>query len=93
MRVVITMPVYEDWESAALMCQAIDAELANVAAIQVSLILVDDGSTTKVSNNFAVADYEHLGAIRLLRYGAIWGISVRLLWPSRLFSRMCHVTR
>lgn len=67
MRVVITMPVYEDWESAALMCQAINAELANVAAVQVTLIMTDDGSTTKISNSFAVRDYEYLQAVQLLR--------------------------
>jgi hypothetical protein len=67
MRVVITMPVYEDWESAALLCHAIDAELAKVASIQASIIITDDGSRTKFGSHFALADYEHVNAIRLLR--------------------------
>lgn len=45
MRILITMPVYEDWPSAMQLCQSIDNVFAKEKAYQVSVLLVDDGST------------------------------------------------
>lgn len=43
-RVVILMPVYQDWESAAWVCRAIDEHLASLSGVSVRILLVDDGS-------------------------------------------------
>jgi hypothetical protein len=45
MRILVTMPVYEDWPSAMQLCQSIDNVFAKEKAHQVRILLVDDGST------------------------------------------------
>jgi polyisoprenyl-phosphate glycosyltransferase len=44
MRVVITMPVYEDWDAALALCQKIDQVFQRHPSLLVGLLLVDDGS-------------------------------------------------
>jgi GT2 family glycosyltransferase len=67
MQVLIAMPVYEDWESATLLCQAVDAELASLTGVNATVVMIDDGSRTKIDSSLCAADYRHLNAIRLLR--------------------------
>ena len=55
MKITIVMPLYEDWESAGILCSAIDACLTGYPAIEASVLLVDDGSSRAESNAFAVA--------------------------------------
>lgn len=45
MRILITMPVYEDWAPAMELCQTIDNIFRREDAYQVRILLVDDGST------------------------------------------------
>lgn len=45
MRILITMPVYEDWPSAMDLCRSIDRIFQVEKSHQVSVLLVDDGST------------------------------------------------
>lgn len=45
MRILITMPVYEDWPSAMELCQSIDNIFREKQSFQVGILLVDDGST------------------------------------------------
>jgi glycosyltransferase involved in cell wall biosynthesis len=45
MRILITMPVYEDWLSAMELCQNIDNVFREKKSFQVGILLVDDGST------------------------------------------------
>jgi polyisoprenyl-phosphate glycosyltransferase len=45
MQIVITMPVYEDWDSAIELCRKIDAVFREEKSLHVSLLLIDDGST------------------------------------------------
>ncbi len=45
MQIIITMPVYEDWDSAIALCQKIDYVFREEKSLRVSLLLVDDGST------------------------------------------------
>ena len=59
MRLVIAMPVYEDWESAALLCEALHAELAPLTDVQATILLVDDGSTRQTGANLAPANHPH----------------------------------
>lgn len=49
-RVVIVMPVYQDWESAFLVCRALDQGIARLAHVNVSILLVDDGSPDGVTD-------------------------------------------
>jgi glycosyltransferase involved in cell wall biosynthesis len=45
MRILIVMPVYEDWPSAIELCQSIDKIFQAEQSHQVTVLLVDDGST------------------------------------------------
>jgi glycosyltransferase involved in cell wall biosynthesis len=45
MQIVITMPVYEDWDAALALCQKIDLVFQQHRLLPVRLLLVDDGST------------------------------------------------
>ncbi len=67
MRIVIIMPVYEDWESAALLCEALDAALARLADVQVSVLMIDDGSIRPIGTGFAAVHHPHLRGIWVLR--------------------------
>lgn len=67
MRLIITMPVYEDWESASLLCEALDAQLANLTSVQISILMVDDGSIRQIGDSFAELKPAHLKGIWLLR--------------------------
>jgi hypothetical protein len=44
LRLVIMMPVFDDFEAACLVCQALDAELGNARNVEARVLLVDDGS-------------------------------------------------
>ena len=43
-RVVVVMPVYQDWESVSLVCQSLDEHLGRLPNVEVRILLVDDGS-------------------------------------------------
>jgi polyisoprenyl-phosphate glycosyltransferase len=45
MRIVIAMPIYEDWDSAIELCKKIDVVLRKEECLHASLLLIDDGST------------------------------------------------
>lgn len=45
MQILITMPVYEDWDSAIELCQKIDLVFREEKSVRVSVLLIDDGST------------------------------------------------
>ena len=48
MNIFIMLPVYDDWESALEVCKRIDAVLEDHASLNVSLMLIEDGSTSVV---------------------------------------------
>ncbi|MFP5235403.1 MAG: glycosyltransferase [Acidobacteriota bacterium] len=60
------MPVYQDWESAALVCRAIDEHLASLSGVSVRVLLVDDGSPEDVQDWDLVATHS-LTRIDVLR--------------------------
>jgi polyisoprenyl-phosphate glycosyltransferase len=70
MHIIITMPVYEDWDSALQLCRKIDAVFSAQPAFQVSLLLVDDGSTTSLPPqqiSFHPAAVEKISILKLRR--------------------------
>jgi glycosyltransferase involved in cell wall biosynthesis len=67
MEIIIVMPVYEDWESAAELCSAIDETLIRYPAIAASLLLVDDGSSRPKSSNFVPHVPRAMRSIQVLR--------------------------
>lgn len=67
MRLVITMPVYEDWESAALLCEALNVELMGLTHVQTDILLVDDGSIQQIGTSFAGVSQTSPARIWVLR--------------------------
>lgn len=45
MKIIILMPVYEDWDSAMALCQKIDRVFVANEAVHASLLIVDDGTS------------------------------------------------
>jgi glycosyltransferase involved in cell wall biosynthesis len=43
-RVVVLMPVYQDWECAAMVCELLAQELRHLTQVATRILLVDDGS-------------------------------------------------
>jgi len=43
-RLVIVMPVFRDFDAAAVVCRTVDAELARLPVVEARVLLVDDGS-------------------------------------------------
>lgn len=69
LRLVILMPVFEDFEAASLVCQALDRELARVESLDVSVMLLDDGSPSGLAGwtAFAPATLARIDVLHLRR--------------------------
>jgi polyisoprenyl-phosphate glycosyltransferase len=67
MQIMIVMPVFEDWDSAALLCAAIDECLALSPEIAANVLVVDDGSNRPAPGIFPGYVPKAMRAIRLLR--------------------------
>ncbi len=66
MHIVVVMPVYEDWESAALLCAAIDEALP-ISSDTVSVLLVDDGSSKEQPDSLAGYRPKTIHSIQILK--------------------------
>ncbi len=68
-RVVIVMPVYQDWESASILCQSLDECLDGLPRVTVRVLLVDDGSPEGVAgwNLLAIRSLLQVDVLRLRR--------------------------
>jgi hypothetical protein len=66
MKCVITIPVFRDWESAALLCGQIDRQTAELHNFSFEILLVDDGSLQSPDDAFAGLSPKHVGTIGLL---------------------------
>jgi polyisoprenyl-phosphate glycosyltransferase len=67
MQIIIVMPVYEDWESAGMLCRAIDECLAAFPQIRATVLLVDDGSSSPRPDNFPGQVPTTIASISVLR--------------------------
>lgn len=68
-RLVVLMPVFEDFAAASLVCQALDRELVRVEGIRTRVLLLDDGSPSGLEgwSAFAPAALERIEVLRLRR--------------------------
>jgi polyisoprenyl-phosphate glycosyltransferase len=68
-RLVILMPVFEDFEAARLVCMELDRELAQAPNVNAQVLLVDDGSPSGLAGwtPFALARLHRVDALRLRR--------------------------
>jgi len=64
-RVLLVIPVLDDWPSVDMLCQALDAVFQPLPKYEVSILLVDDGSTTEATLPSA-ADCRSLRSIQIL---------------------------
>jgi polyisoprenyl-phosphate glycosyltransferase len=70
MQIIITMPVYEDWESAIQLCQKIDVVFRQQKSVGVRLLLIDDGSAVSAAPReipFRLEAIENISILRLRR--------------------------
>ena len=61
------MPVFDDWESAALVCSAIDQQLRSIPEIAAHILLIDDGSRNPIGSAFAALHLESVTGVSLLK--------------------------
>jgi len=67
MRLVIIMPVFNDWEAAAELCAMIDSEFAKIAAVTVNILMIDDGSSRSPDQCFDGVRLDSVEALSVLR--------------------------
>lgn len=66
LRVVITMPVFRDWDAASRLCRQIDERVAGLAGVAVRILLVDDGSPDLLAGWVPFA-HAHITGIEVLQ--------------------------
>lgn len=64
--VTILMPVYNDWQCAALLVERVEAALAQQPG-RASVVLVDDGSQEAVPAAFVSGKFVHVSSVEVLR--------------------------
>jgi hypothetical protein len=64
-RLVILIPVFNDWSAVALLLPALDHALENCPA-RVEILLVNDGSTQPLEPALLAQPFEHLHAVQIL---------------------------
>ena len=67
MRLVITMPVFDDWQAAYLLCIALDEVLQTIPNVSCSVLMIDDGSVTPAGQTFGALRPSALKQLMLLR--------------------------
>jgi polyisoprenyl-phosphate glycosyltransferase len=65
-RIVILIPVYDDWEPAQLLLQDLDRSLADFPT-SVEVLLIDDGSKESLPPSFANQKFQTLHSVDILR--------------------------
>ncbi len=66
MRLVVTMPVRDDWDCAFQICQMIDAVLREEPSLRAQILLVDDGSASGAPERLAPLELRAVESISLL---------------------------
>ena len=66
MRLVIGMPVRNDWQAASQLCSRIDRVLQQAPQIRASVLLIDDGSTRAANERDIPTDLQALESISVL---------------------------
>lgn len=64
-RLVILIPVFNDWQAVALLLPALDHALAD-CPLRIEVLLVDDGSTQALEPLLVAQDFEKLDVVQIL---------------------------
>ncbi|HTQ05956.1 MAG TPA: glycosyltransferase [Polyangiaceae bacterium] len=69
LRLVVLMPVFDDFAAASLVCQALDHELSRVERLETTVLLLDDGSPAGLEGwtAFTPARLARIDVLRLRR--------------------------
>lgn len=67
MNIVLVIPIFEDWQSAVLLCGMIDSTFQKCDSDRVTVLLVDDGSFTSSAVVRQRQDWRAIQAIHILR--------------------------
>jgi hypothetical protein len=66
MRLVISMPVRNDWQAASQLCSRIDVVLRQTPEVRASVLLIDDGSDRCANQQDIPSDLQALESISVL---------------------------
>lgn len=84
LRLVVLMPVYDDWETADLVCRDLDARFAAESQVELQVLLVDDGSSSVRAPELCAGSFDVVRAVHLLRLrrnvGHQRAIGIGLAW-------------
>jgi hypothetical protein len=84
MHVVLIIPIFDDWQSAALLCEMIDSTFQKQESDTVTILLVDDGSFVSDAAARQRQDWRAIQTIHILRLSRNVGhqaaIAVGLAW-------------
>ena len=67
MRIVIMMPVYEDWDAALKLCRNIDGVLSEDSSLRAALLFIDDGSMLNMCPGELPFQPRAIGRVAVLR--------------------------
>ena len=65
-RILILLPIFNDWDSGRTLVRELDAALAE-ATSPIDILFIDDGSTDPTPPDFAASRYQRLERIEILR--------------------------
>ena len=84
LRMIVLIPLYNDWDVADIVCRELDAEFSRQTGVEVQILIVDDGSVTSRRPELFSAQFESIRALHLLRLrrnvGHQRAIAVGLAW-------------
>ena len=85
---LVLIPIYEDWEAAAMLLRSLDVELAQ-AGLRARVLLVDDGSKTTYKSKLEGFAFERgaIGRIDVLR------LRRNLGHQSAIAVGLCHIAQ
>ena len=65
MKIIILIPIYNDWQSATKLLENINDEVSGIDHT-FSIILVNDASTEQISEN--LSNFSNLNSVQILNY-------------------------
>ena len=84
LRLTVLMPVYNDWEVADLVCRELDAVFARQPTVELQIVMIDDGSSSRRPTEFLAGPLESTRALLILRLrrniGHQRAIAIGLAW-------------
>jgi glycosyltransferase involved in cell wall biosynthesis len=83
--VLVLVPIFDDWESAARLLQDLDRVASAIGGVEV--VLIDDGSNEPQPPNFAIGPFAHLRGVKIIHLARNLGhqraLAVGFVWAAQ----------